>query len=95
MSLTIDYYLAPQSPWTYLGHARFVRIARAAGATDQCLPVDLGKVFPVSGGLPLAKRAPQRQAYRLRRTAPLRRPLACRSTCSRASSRSRATTPRG
>jgi 2-hydroxychromene-2-carboxylate isomerase len=29
------------------------------------LPVDLGGVFPVSGGLPLAKRAPQRQAYRL------------------------------
>ena len=30
------------------------------------LPVDLGgKVFPVSGGLPLGKRAPQRQAYRL------------------------------
>jgi carboxymethylenebutenolidase len=29
------------------------------------LPVDLGRVFPVSGGLPLAKRAPQRQAYRL------------------------------
>ena len=30
------------------------------------LPVDLGgQVFPVSGGLPLAKRAPQRQAYRL------------------------------
>jgi 2-hydroxychromene-2-carboxylate isomerase len=29
------------------------------------LPVDLGQVFPVSGGLPLPKRAPQRQAYRL------------------------------
>jgi 2-hydroxychromene-2-carboxylate isomerase len=30
------------------------------------LPVNLGgKVFPVSGGLPLAQRAPQRQAYRL------------------------------
>ena len=30
------------------------------------LPVDLGgKVFPVSGGLPLPKRAPQRLAYRL------------------------------
>ena len=28
-------------------------------------PCDLGKVFSVSGGLPLAKRAPQRQAYRL------------------------------
>ena len=62
---TIDYFLAPQSPWTYLGHARFVAIARAAGATVRVLPVDLGRVFPVSGGLPLARRAPQRQAYRL------------------------------
>jgi 2-hydroxychromene-2-carboxylate isomerase len=28
-------------------------------------PVDFGQVFSVSGGLPLPKRAPQRQAYRL------------------------------
>lgn len=28
-------------------------------------PCDLGKVFSVSGGLPLAQRPPQRQAYRL------------------------------
>ena len=65
MSLTVDYYLSPQSPWTYLGHQRFAEIARAAGARINVLPVDLGKVFPVSGGLPLAKRAPQRQHYRL------------------------------
>jgi 2-hydroxychromene-2-carboxylate isomerase len=66
MSRTVDYYFAPQSPWTYLGHARFAALARAAGATVRVLPVDLGgKVFPTSGGLPLAKRAPQRQAYRL------------------------------
>ena len=66
MALTIDYYFAPNSPWTYLGHERFAQIARAAGAGINVLPVDLGgKVFPVSGGLPLAKRAPQRQAYRL------------------------------
>ena len=66
MSLVVDYYLAPQSPWTYLGHQRFSAIARAAGAQINVLPVDLGgKVFPVSGGLPLAQRAPQRQAYRL------------------------------
>lgn len=66
MSVTIDYYFAPQSPWTYLGHQRFAEIANAASATVRVLPVDLGgKVFPVSGGLPLAKRAPQRQAYRL------------------------------
>ena len=65
MSHTIDYYIAPQSPWTYLGHERFAAIARAANARIAVLPVDLGKVFPVSGGLPLAQRAPQRQAYRL------------------------------
>ena len=66
MALTVDYYFAPNSPWTYLGHERFAQIARAAGAGINVLPVDLGgKVFPVSGGLPLAKRAPQRQAYRL------------------------------
>jgi hypothetical protein len=38
---------------------------RAKRAPVRVRPMDLGKVFPVSGGLPLAKRAPQRQAYRL------------------------------
>jgi 2-hydroxychromene-2-carboxylate isomerase len=65
MSLAVDYYFSPQSPWTYLGHDRFVAIAQAAGARVAVRPVDLGKVFPATGGLPLAKRAPQRQAYRL------------------------------
>ena len=65
MPAIVDYYFSPHSPWTYLGHARFAAIAREAGATVRLLPVDLGGVFPVSGGLPLAKRAPQRQAYRL------------------------------
>ena len=65
MPATVDYYFSPHSPWTYLGHARFAAIAREAGATVRLLPVDLGGVFPVSGGLPLNKRAPQRQAYRL------------------------------
>jgi carboxymethylenebutenolidase len=65
MPKTIDYYFAAQSPWTYLGHARFVRMAQDAGAMVRVLPADFGQVFLVSGGLPLAKRAPQRQAYRL------------------------------
>jgi 2-hydroxychromene-2-carboxylate isomerase len=65
MTKTVDYYFTPVSPWSWLGHDRFVAIARRHGATVRTKPVDLGRVFPVSGGLPLAKRAPQRQAYRL------------------------------
>ncbi|MEO8059000.1 MAG: 2-hydroxychromene-2-carboxylate isomerase [Burkholderiales bacterium] len=66
MNPVIDYFFTPQSPWTYLGHERFVAMAKAGGARVNVLPVNLGgKVFPVSGGLPLAQRAPQRQAYRL------------------------------
>ena len=62
---TIVYYMAPQSPWTWLGHDRMIAIARKHGARIDLRPADLNRVFPVSGGLPLAKRAPQRQAYRL------------------------------
>ena len=66
MGRTVDYYLAPQSPWAYLGHQRLADICRRAGATVRVMPIDLGgKVFPVTGGLPLGQRAPQRQAYRL------------------------------
>jgi 2-hydroxychromene-2-carboxylate isomerase len=62
---TVRYFLTPVSPWTYLGHDRFVAMARRHGAKVLVRPCDLGRVFPVSGGVPLAKRAPQRQAYRL------------------------------
>ena len=65
MSQMIEYYFTPQSPWTYLGHQRLQDIAAAAGATIEVLPADFGRIFPASGGLPLPKRAPQRQAYRL------------------------------
>jgi 2-hydroxychromene-2-carboxylate isomerase len=61
----VDYYFSPGSPWTYLGHARFSEIARKAGARVNAKPVDYGVVFPQSGGLPVARRAPQRQTYRL------------------------------
>ena len=65
MNKIIDYYLSPMSPWTYLGHARFQAIAKKHGASIQVKPVDVGRIFPVSGGLPVSKRPPQRQAYRL------------------------------
>jgi 2-hydroxychromene-2-carboxylate isomerase len=65
MTKLCEYFFAPQSPWTYLGHERFVQIAKQHGVQIDVKPVDLGKVFGVSGGQPLAKRPPQRQAYRL------------------------------
>ncbi len=65
MGMNIDYYFAPQSPWTYLGHDRFSRMAQHAGAAVRVLPVDLGRVFAASGGLPLGQRPAQRQAWRL------------------------------
>ena len=65
MTHRIDYFFAPQSPWTYLGHARFVQMTQSIHDPLQVKPIDLGKVFSVSGGLPLRERPPQRQAYRL------------------------------
>jgi 2-hydroxychromene-2-carboxylate isomerase len=65
MTKLVDYYFATTSPFMYLGHERFAAIAAKHGATIAVKPIDLGEVFPVSGGLPLSKRAPQRQAYRL------------------------------
>ncbi|HVR92306.1 MAG TPA: 2-hydroxychromene-2-carboxylate isomerase [Casimicrobiaceae bacterium] len=65
MPKLIDYYFTPISPYTYLGHERLLEIAARHGATIAVKPVDYGRIFPVSGGLPLKQRAPQRQAYRL------------------------------
>jgi 2-hydroxychromene-2-carboxylate isomerase len=64
MAKTCEYYFAPQSPFAYLGHDRFVALAKQYGVQVDVKPCDLGKIFGLSGGLPLAKRAPQRLAYR-------------------------------
>ena len=60
-----EYYFSPVSPWAYLGHQRFLDLASQHDIKIDMKPIDLGQLFAVSGGLPLAKRAPQRQAYRL------------------------------
>ena len=65
MALHIDYYASLNSPWTHLGAARIEAMAMANNASLRIYPVDFGTIFPQSGGLPLPKRAPQRQAYRL------------------------------
>ena len=62
---TIDYYFTMASPWAYLGHVPFLALARRHHLTVRYKPVPLGEVFPETGGLPLAKRHPARQRYRL------------------------------
>lgn len=69
MPLHIDYYASLNSPWTHLGAARIEAMAMAHGATLRIYPVDFGTIFASSGGLPLPKRAPQRQAYRMQELA--------------------------
>ena len=61
----VDYFLSLNSPWAHLGAARLVEIVARHRATLRVHPVDFGAIFPASGGLPLPKRSPLRQAYRL------------------------------
>ena len=63
MSRSIDYYFSPISPFAYLGGERLAKIAH--GAKVNVIPIDLAKVFPVTGGIPLKQRAPARLTYRL------------------------------
>lgn len=64
-NITVDYYLSLASPWSYLGHERFIAMTAKAGATVNIRPVDFSMIFPKTGGLPVTQRSPQRQAYRL------------------------------
>lgn len=61
----IDYYFAINSPWSYMGSERLAKMAAAHGATVNPIPVNLGAIFEVTGGLPLPKRSPERRAYRM------------------------------
>lgn len=65
MSKTVEYFVAPQSPWTYFGNARLIAIAKEHHANIALKPTDMVKVFAASGGVPVAQRPAQRQAYRL------------------------------
>ncbi len=61
----ITYYMTVNSPWTYLGSARFAEIARRQGYSVDIKPAKFGEVFAKTGGFPLPKRSPERRAYRL------------------------------
>ncbi|MBW0004494.1 MAG: 2-hydroxychromene-2-carboxylate isomerase [Hyphomicrobiales bacterium] len=61
----IDYWFTLASPWAFLGHDAFNKLANAHGLSIAYKPVFLGEVFKATGGLPLAQRAPARQQYRM------------------------------
>ena len=65
MSVSIDYYMTLNSPWTYLGSAPLAELARRNGAVVNVKPCKFGPIFEQTGGLPLPKRSPQRRAYRM------------------------------
>src|ERR1700753_685263 len=65
MSRRIDYFFSLVSPWAYIGHRFFVAMAHRYGVAISYRPVALNEVFAETGGLPLAKRHPTRQAYRM------------------------------
>lgn len=65
MAQHVDYFVSLNSPWTHLGAARLEAIAKRHGAGLRVYPVDFGTIFPASGGVPVAKRSPQRRAYRM------------------------------
>jgi 2-hydroxychromene-2-carboxylate isomerase len=65
MSRKVDYYFSFQSPWAYIGHRPFREIVEAYNLEVNHKPVVLVDLFSETGGLPLLKRHPARQRYRM------------------------------
>ena len=65
MTANVDYYFSLTSPWSYLGHERLLKIVTDTGASITPYEVSYrGTIFAATGGVPVHKRAPERQAYR-------------------------------
>ncbi len=62
---TIDYYVWLLSDWAYLGGVRFVQMTARHDVRINHIPMRMQDVFTGSGGIVLANRAWQRQAYRI------------------------------
>jgi 2-hydroxychromene-2-carboxylate isomerase len=65
MSRQVDYYFSLSSPWAYIGHKTFRDVVAAHGLAVNHKPVVLVDLFSETGGLPLVKRHPVRQRYRM------------------------------
>jgi 2-hydroxychromene-2-carboxylate isomerase len=60
---TIEYVYAAHSAYAYLGSAKLMEIAAAAGATIVHRPIDLRKVVPAAGSTPTGERTKAHRAY--------------------------------
>ena len=65
MTRQIDYYFSLNSPWAYIGHKPVMEVAKTYGLKVNFKPVLLVELFSETGGLPLPKRHPVRQRYRM------------------------------
>ena len=65
MPRQVDYYFSFQSPWAYIGHKPFMEVAGTYDLKVNYKPVVLVDLFSETGGLPLMKRHPVRQRYRM------------------------------
>jgi 2-hydroxychromene-2-carboxylate isomerase len=65
MPRQIDYYFSISSPWAYIGHKLFREVVATYGLEVNHKPVVLVDLFSETGGLPLVKRHPVRQRYRM------------------------------
>jgi 2-hydroxychromene-2-carboxylate isomerase len=64
--MKIEYYYSVASPYAYMGIDRFQELVKKYSLEVLEKPFDLvGKVFPETGGVPVPKRHPARQKYRL------------------------------
>jgi 2-hydroxychromene-2-carboxylate isomerase len=64
-NLTIEYYYALASPWSYLGNQKLWEIAARYGVEIDPVIIDYDHMFEAAGTIPLPKRPPLRKAYRL------------------------------
>src|SRR3954468_2953391 len=65
MPRQVDYYFSFQSPWAYIGHRPFRDLVSTYDLKVNHKPVVLVDLFSETGGLPLMKRHPVRQRYRM------------------------------
>jgi 2-hydroxychromene-2-carboxylate isomerase len=65
MPRQIDYYFSLSSPWAYIGHKAFRDVVGTYDLKVNHKPVVLVELFSETGGLPLIKRHPVRQRYRM------------------------------